>query len=213
VAGSKPFDIGAQCYPFCRMSADDLLSDRVTSPEYDVEPHVQEWIDRARGGDSAAFGELCRHYRPKLIAAAGGRTRNDSEDLVQEVLIRSWQKRETIETPGLFFAILRNMLIDRARREEVRQRFAEQVAIGLSIETDEDARIDAERGHRCLAEAYALLPAEDRVLLTTKQQQGMTYEKMAAQFMKPEATIRRHVKGIAGRVKALVDICLKRGAR
>ena len=193
------------------MSADDLPTDRATPREHTVEPHVQDWIEKVRSGDAAAFGELCRYYRPKLVGTAAGRGQNDAEDVAQEVLIRAWQNREKMTSPGLLFAILKNILIDRDRREELRDRYAEQLANGLAVEPDEDARIDNERRRRCLAQAFAVLPKEDRVLVTTKRQ-GMTFDNMATLFKRPETTIRRHFNRIVERITTLVDLCLKRSS-
>lgn len=194
------------------MSADDLPADRATPRDYAVEPHVVELIKSIRGGDAAAFGELCRYYQPKLVGTAAGRGQNDAEDVVQEVFIRAWQHREKMTSPGLFFAILRNILIDRDRREELREKYAEHLASALTVDSDIDAKLDHQRRMRCLAEAYAILPSEDRAIVNTKRR-GLSFKSMESLFKRPETTIRRHFSRIVERVTSLVEVCLKRGSR
>src|SRR5689334_18212330 len=69
-------------------------------------PHAAdtEWVRLAGSGDPAAFDQLVQHYRPVLLALTFLRTRNlcDAEDLVQQVLLRVWQKLPGLHQPALF---------------------------------------------------------------------------------------------------------------
>jgi RNA polymerase sigma factor (sigma-70 family) len=58
----------------------------------------------ACAGDGAAFDQLVHHYRPVLLALTFLRTRNiyEAEDLVQQILIRAWQKLPGLHQPALF---------------------------------------------------------------------------------------------------------------
>ncbi len=63
-----------------------------------------EWVLLACAGDTAAFDRLVHHYRPVLLALTFLRTRNlyEAEDLVQEILVRVWQKLPGLRQPALF---------------------------------------------------------------------------------------------------------------
>jgi RNA polymerase sigma-70 factor (ECF subfamily) len=63
-----------------------------------------EQVLLACAGDRAAFDQLVHHYRPVLLALTFLRTRNmyEAEDLVQEILMRAWQKLPGLHNPTLF---------------------------------------------------------------------------------------------------------------
>ncbi len=58
----------------------------------------------ACAGDRVAFDQLVHHYRPVLLALTFLRTRDlyEAEDLVQEILMRVWQKLPGLHQPALF---------------------------------------------------------------------------------------------------------------
>src|SRR5258706_2330517 len=56
------------------------------------EPAGQSLVEAAKGGHSTAFGALCERYTQQLLRAAHRITRNreDSEDAVQDALLRAF---------------------------------------------------------------------------------------------------------------------------
>ena len=69
-------------------------------------------VSRAQLGDRAAFDELARECRPLLFALAFLRTRQreEAEDLVQEVLMRAWQKLPGLSKRVSFLPWLRTVM-------------------------------------------------------------------------------------------------------
>jgi RNA polymerase sigma-70 factor (ECF subfamily) len=65
----------------------------------------------ARNGDRTAFDQLVCHYRPVLLGLAFLRTHNlcDAEDLVQEILLRTWQRLPGLRDPTLFLAWMKTL--------------------------------------------------------------------------------------------------------
>ena len=194
------------------MSADDATAPVSRHTDGAGEPIDGDWIARMRAGDSEAFGELLRFYRPQLVRAAAVEYPNDAEDLVQEATIRAWRARDKIQSAGLLFTILKNLVADRRRLKELREVRAEHLAKELAFEIDMVEKIHTERRDACLEEAFTDLPAEDRVLIRTKGT-GMSFENMATLFQKPDATIRRHVRRIQERIAGFVRRCLDVAAR
>lgn len=68
-------------------------------------------VSLASAGDRAAFDKLVHRYRPVLRALTFLRTRClvDSDDLVQEILLRMWQKLPGLRRPALFLPWMRTI--------------------------------------------------------------------------------------------------------
>ncbi|GJM44196.1 MAG: hypothetical protein DHS20C21_10380 [Gemmatimonadota bacterium] len=85
-------------------------------------------LDRAKGGDERALNLLCERMVPRLRRwatgrlPAGARSLNDTEDLVQDAVIRSIRRLEEFrpEGSGAFFGYLRQAVMNRIR-DQVRR--------------------------------------------------------------------------------------------
>jgi len=89
---------------------------------------THELVDRARSGDAAAVERLCARYLPRIRRWARARLPRrsrgllETDDLAQEVLLRTVRHVDSISSPGLagFHAYLRRVLENRVR-DEVRR--------------------------------------------------------------------------------------------
>nr|MDX3917485.1 sigma factor [Pseudosphingobacterium sp.] len=63
---------------------------------------LEELFQRTKAGDSVAFTALYRHTWQKLYQLALRKTQSDEEakDIVQEIYIQLWQKKESIDIRG-----------------------------------------------------------------------------------------------------------------
>jgi RNA polymerase sigma-70 factor (ECF subfamily) len=84
----------------------------------------------AQRGDRAAFDRLARRYRGILLAAAYARTRDrdEAEDLVQDVLAKTWDKLPTLRDPAAFPAWLNSTMINACRNWRRRRPWPAQLA-------------------------------------------------------------------------------------
>jgi RNA polymerase sigma-70 factor (ECF subfamily) len=79
----------------------------------------------AQAGDQTAFETLAQAYRRELLVHCYRMlgSFNDAEDLVQETLLRAWEKRTTLTTPGSYrawlYRIATNLCLDRLRSSTV----------------------------------------------------------------------------------------------
>jgi len=192
------------------MSADDAWVGPEGLARYEEDPRVRSLLERTRAGEAEAFGELCLLFTPQLRASVAWQVRReDIEDTLQEMFLRAWQRRASIDKAGFLFTILRNVGLDRVRRDAVRARFAGEFPLNPATEDDVEKRIDDAREHKCLAEAFVELSKEDRLILDSRKQ-GMSFDLMAVRFNRPETTVRRHFNRIRDWVSAFVADCLAR---
>jgi len=89
-----------------------------------------ELVDRAKRGDRSALDALMERYQPRLVRWATGRLPSyarsllDTSDLVQETLVRTIERLETIENegPGKFEGYVRRAVLNRIQDQVRRAR-------------------------------------------------------------------------------------------
>jgi RNA polymerase sigma-70 factor (ECF subfamily) len=87
-----------------------------------MEPATQTaLVLAAQAGDQTAFETLVEAYRRELLVHSYRMlgSLSDAEDLVQETLLRAWEKRATLTSPGAYrgwlYRIATNLCLDRLR--------------------------------------------------------------------------------------------------
>jgi len=158
-----------------------------------------EWTSLMRlaiSGDSAAYHRLLRALTPVLRAGArrglarAGQPVDQSEDIVQDILLAVHLKRHTWDTNAPFapwlFAIARNKLIDALRRRGRRvfvniDDFAETIP-------DEPAAETASAGE--IAAQLRTLPPRQRDVLQSIAVESASIRDTAAKFAMSEGAVR-----------------------
>ena len=151
-----------------------------------------ELIDRARGGDDSAFGQIIRAYRKRIlgtIARLIGRP-EDVEDVGQEVFLRLYFSLEQLRTPEMFepwmYRLTVNAAYDYLRRQRRRQesRMADlseqQVQMADAAAGSREARSEQDKKRlRDLVEGVLeTLSEQDRILLTLKEIEGLSLKEL-----------------------------------
>ncbi len=106
---------------------------------------VEELFDLVRRGDQKAFERLFSIYFSRLHAFATKVVRDDgiAEDIVQEVFVKVWEKREQIlslHVEAFLFRLVRNRCIDYIKFLKVVNNRMEK--LGISSKIEELYRID-----------------------------------------------------------------------
>ena len=78
---------------------------------------VRSLLDRARAGDTEAFGEICRVYETRLLRQALTLSGNPAlaEDLAQDTLVEAWRYLRRFNGRCQFFTWLCAILLNRYR--------------------------------------------------------------------------------------------------
>jgi RNA polymerase sigma-70 factor, ECF subfamily len=169
-------------------------SDSNASPSLDS---TFELIRRLRDGDRDALERLvARHLRPLQRWVRGrlprwARDLSDTDDLVQDTLLRTFSKLEVFEPRrvGALQAYLRQAVLNRLR-DELRRKRREPVAVDVS-ELDLEASgspleeaIGRENVERYEAALERLRP-EDREAIISRLEMDYSYEELAKALGKP----------------------------
>lgn len=176
-------------------------------------------IDRARGQDAAAIGELLELHRPRLKRAVAARLdrrlsgRLDASDVVQEALVEAARRLPDYlhQADVPFFAWLRALalsrMIDAHRTHLADKRSVKREAGGLLPPNEHSLTGLAQqlagrqsspsaqlvRGEMRTAVRAALdqLPAAAREMLVLRYVEGLSPGETAAVLQMPERTVRR----------------------
>ena len=156
-----------------------------------------ELIERARGGDEAAFGEIMTRYRGPITNYLY-RFLNDYEeavDLAQETFVRVYFALERYHTQFAFstyiYRIATNLAISELRRRK-RRRLMSLTGLFQSDDESEvefqppdtrplpDADMLENERSQTIGRAIATLPEKYRVPVVLRDVEGRTYEEIAA---------------------------------
>jgi RNA polymerase sigma factor (sigma-70 family) len=148
-----------------------------------------EQILLASAGDRAAFDQLVHHYRPVLLALTFLRTRDicEAEDLVQEILLRVWQKLPGLHIPRLFLPWIKTIAANACSTW-----YRRHPTPVTSLDTEPTCQLIADRApkpletllsrekQRELHRALLLLPQANRLALLMHVWGNYSYAEIAA---------------------------------
>jgi RNA polymerase sigma-70 factor (ECF subfamily) len=146
-------------------------------------------VARLRAGDERALEALVRAHYNELCVFAARMTgqRSTAEELVQEVFLRIWRRREQLALTGsivsYLYASARNGALNELGRERRRQRWYDRVKHGIDAplggsapEADEGTR--ASELELAIERAIASLPPRCREAYLLRRQHGMSHAEI-----------------------------------
>jgi RNA polymerase sigma-70 factor, ECF subfamily len=154
---------------------------------------------RAQAGDNRAVEELCARYLPRLRRWAHGRLPSssrrllDTEDLVQDVLLKAVRHVETFKPrhEGAFAGYVRQILLNQLR-DEGRKNYRHPRLASIEDEHVDEGPSPLENaiGKDALERyeaALQRLKPHDRELVIARVELGFSAAEIAAEFGKPSA--------------------------
>lgn len=175
-----------------------------------------ELVDRAKRGDSNAFDELVRKYRPRVYALALHLTgqASDADDITQDAFLKAYHKLPEFEGRSEFFTWIYRITLHRAlnaKRDKSRRRTVPFDDPRLLAAIAADAHGDPERAVQLRDRYRALLEAFDRlspllqttVVLTTLQ--GLNYKEAAVVLETTEGTIAWRIHEARRKMRGYLD--------
>ncbi|MEP6782802.1 MAG: sigma-70 family RNA polymerase sigma factor [Acidobacteriota bacterium] len=160
-------------------------------------------LERVRAGDTAALNRLLDRYLPRLSRWASGRLPkwardlSDTDDLVQDTLIRSVANLDHFEArgEGALQAYLRGAVMNRIRDEiRRRRRTPNKGPLDSTIAATGQSPLETAIGAETLAKydrALDRLEAETREAVIARIEMGCSYAEVAELLNKPSADAAR----------------------
>jgi RNA polymerase sigma-70 factor, ECF subfamily len=171
-------------------------------------------VERARGGDRAAFEELIRRHADRLYAvvlrfvADGG----EAEEVTQEAFLRAWRSIGRFEGRSRFFTWLYRIGINEAKRRAGRR----PPATVVSLEDEPipeapdwseapEARLTQTDLRGVLEEAIRSLPVEYRTPIILRDVEGLTTAEAAEVMELGEAAFKSRLHRARLAVRRALD--------
>lgn len=175
----------------------------------------REWVARVRAGDERAFESLFRALAPGLCALATRYvgSRSVAEELVQDLFLDVWTRRESLHIEQTISAYLYTAVRHRALNHVRRERGPARVRDTSFAMHPDDPDPRAPGASELLdaleiQDAIDRLPARCRLVFTLHRQQDMSYGEIATSLglsiKTVETQMGRALKSLRERLKHLL---------
>jgi RNA polymerase sigma-70 factor (family 1) len=150
----------------------------------------RELMQRCVEGDRQAFATLYTHYAPllyKAIYPLTNRSKEDTEEIIQELFVKIWDRRDNMLTIQSFrpfiFRIARNRVIDWYRKKETKKNYCTFYSENYRDEavsvTDE---LLFEEYYAIAMEAIAKLPSRQKQIFNLRHTEDLSLSDIAGRL-------------------------------
>ena len=165
-------------------------------------------LDRFKEDDQSAFERIYLGYNQKIYRFAQRYTncKEDAEEIVQDVFVKLWDVRKTIDTECNFdsflFAVTRNLIFDRHRRKVNEQHFQTTVLASLEeeFESTED-EIMAEDLSRYIDRIVEQLPPKQQEVFNLSRKEMLNRKEIAEKLGMAEETVKAHIHQALSKIR------------
>ncbi|MGO4294346.1 RNA polymerase sigma-70 factor [Chitinophaga sp. RAB17] len=154
---------------------------------------------RVSQGDEAAFAQLFNTYQNRLGAFVMQLTgsRPMAEEIVQEIFIRIWEKREKLSQVEHFhsylYAVARNYSLSFLKKlgRELARKQAWELSVVETQDQEEDTTIKNYR--RIIDEAISELPSQRQKVYLLSRDEGLRQAEIAERMAISLETVKKHM--------------------
>ena len=155
-------------------------------------------LEGLKRGDDRAFNELYNSFREPAIRFCNSilKDTEESENIIQEVFIKIWNRRETINPELNFtsylFTIIKNRVFDHLKEvkknEFLKEKFWEKILEYKAV----DNEIKEERFSK-IKEAVEGLSEKRKVIIKLNYEEGKSYDEIAQQLNISKNTVKNQL--------------------
>jgi RNA polymerase sigma-70 factor (family 1) len=156
--------------------------------------------------NEVAFRKVVHHYYPKLLTFITKitKTAHTAEELVQEVFLKLWMKRESIQHDNLggwLHTVAANLAYNYLRRAAMEGEIVgylrnSQPDYTHAIETN----LDLKESEMLISKAISQLPPQQQIIYKLSKEEGLSRDEIAKQLNISPNTVKNHL------LKAIISI-------
>ena len=162
------------------------------------EPSDEQLLAAVQLGDRQAFADLYERYWADLFKVAARKLASPelAEELVQDLFISLWQRRETLvitQVNRYLFSALKFSVIDHIRSQQVHERFVEYHLAVVDTDTEpEDAMALQDLTHS-IEQGLQTLPSMTQQIFRLSRFEHLTIPEIAARLDVSEKVVQYHL--------------------
>jgi RNA polymerase sigma-70 factor (family 1) len=141
-------------------------------------------IKKLSDGDAHALTELYEYYREPGIRFVTSivKDKEEAENMLQEVFIKLWTRRDQINPElnfkAYFFTCLKNMAFDYLKKMDKNQQMKTQYLVTIKNNNDVDSDIEEVKLNHLMT-AMSTLPKKRKMILELIVEEGKSYQEIA----------------------------------
>lgn len=170
------------------------------------------WVAALKNGNALAFDELFRLYGKRLYHFSLGylKSKTDAEEVVQEVFMKIWHNRSSLNPEFSFYAYLFKIayrqIAERFRKLSQEQKYLHDIASEtLSFSEEMDERANYQSLLELVERLVQKLPERQKEVIILRKMEGLSVADIAARLDISPKTVEHHVTEALKNIKAGLD--------
>ena len=166
-------------------------------------------LQLATAGDMDAFTQLYVHFYPRLYRFLFfiNRQHEDTEEIVQDVFLKVWDRRESLGTvrslEDYLFRMAKNRMTDLLRRNKTGMKVIRNLQQkDLPLDSPTESAVAYREYHRLAREAITQLPERRRQVFLLSTDGGLSLDEIAATLGISRSAVKKHLGLATTQVKA-----------
>lgn len=161
---------------------------------------IQEWVSALKSGEARAFDQLFKHYSKRLYYFSLGylKSKEEAEEIVQDVFFKIWQNRETLKPELSFkayiFKIAYRRIVERFEKVSHDQAYKHEL---VSTTLDYDDNLDERTDYHSLLELVDTmvenLPPRQKEVFIKRKKEGLSVKEVGELLDIAPKTVENHL--------------------
>ena len=171
-----------------------------------------QWVKNLKKGDALAFEELFHLYGKRLYHFSLGylKSKPDAEEIVQEVFLKIWHLRTSLDPDLSFnaylFKIAYRQIMERFRKISLERRYLADISAEVVTFTDEmNERADYHSLLELVQKSIDRLPPRQKEVLLMRRSAGMAVADIAENLGLSPKTVEHHFTEALKNIKACIN--------
>lgn len=146
------------------------------------------------------FEELFRRHEYRLYTLAQQLTKSGqyAKDIIQEVFIKLWERRQELDRieniEAWLYRMTENKVIDFLRKTAADGRLKEAVWKNIPLQQDDpEVLIEAKEYHQIIRKAIDSLPAQRKLIYQLNREKGLNYQEIAQTLQISKHTVKNQL--------------------